>query len=235
MMLPRRTILGVALTAASASAARAQLTIDMTKPSFEPVPIAIVDFQGDAVGRQMAEVIRDYGEERFARAIAKQIAAARTGRSISTTRELAEIVAGAVRTREPGQDPATRTFQAIRIHINQELAQLSLALPQAVALVRPGGRLVAISFHSLEDRIVKRFLHAEANPAAALPRIPLRAEQLPQPRVRLLGRARRPSAEEIARNPRARSAVLRAAERLADPASSSFARVAEGLTPPRRS
>ena len=105
---------------------------------------------------------------------------------------------------------------------------MSVALPQALALVRPGGRLVVIAFHSLEDRIVKRFLQAEANPAAALPRIPLRAEQLPQPRLRLIGRARRPSAEEVARNPRARSAVLRAAERLpgAAPANSVHAGIA---------
>jgi len=164
---------------------------------------------------ELREVIASYGEERFARTIAKQIVAARIDRPITTTRQLAQIVAAAVRTREPGQDPATRTFQAVRIHVNQELAQLSLALPQAVALLRPGGRLAAIAFHSLEDRIVKRFLRSEADPAAALPRLPLRARELPQPRMRLLGRAQRPSAAEAAANPRARSAVLRAAERLA--------------------
>ena len=166
---------------------------------------------------ELRKVIASYGEERFARQIAKQIVAARVRTPITTTRQLAQIVAAAVRTREPGQDPATRTFQAIRIHINGELAQLSLALPQALALLHPGGRLAVIAFHSLEDRIVKRFMHAEADPAAGLPRIPLRADQLPQPRLRLLGRPRRPSAAEVERNPRARSAVLRIAERLPAP------------------
>jgi 16S rRNA (cytosine1402-N4)-methyltransferase len=163
---------------------------------------------------ELRKIIASYGEERFARSIAKQIVAARIVRPITTTRELAQIVAAAVRTREPGQDPATRTFQAVRIHINQELAQLSLALPQAVALLVPGGRLAVISFHSLEDRIVKRFMQAEANPAAGLPRLPLRAKDLPQPRLRIVGRAQRPSAAEAAANPRARSALLRIAERL---------------------
>jgi 16S rRNA (cytosine1402-N4)-methyltransferase len=163
---------------------------------------------------ELRKVIATYGEERFARTIAKQIVAARRDRPITTTRQLAQIVAAAVRTREPGQDPATRTFQAVRIHVNQELAQLSLALPQAIELLRPGGRLAVISFHSLEDRIVKRFLQAEANPTAGLPRLPLRERDLPQPRLRILGRAQRPSSAETAANPRARSATLRIAERL---------------------
>src|SRR5579871_570609 len=177
--------------------------------------LAAAEWLASAGEEELREVIATYGEERFARAVAKQIVAARARAPIATTRQLAAIVASAVRTREPGQDPATRTFQAIRIHINQELAQLSIALPQAAALLRPGGRLVAISFHSLEDRLVKRFLQAEARPAAALPRLPLREHELPQPRLRLLGRARHASPAEVLRNPRARSAVLRAAERLA--------------------
>jgi 16S rRNA (cytosine1402-N4)-methyltransferase len=119
-----------------------------------------------------------------------------------------------VRTREPGQDAATRSFQALRIHINQELRQLEVALPQAVDLLQPGGRLVVISFHSLEDRIVKTFLRSAAN-ADDLPKdLPLRADQLPKARLRLVGRAVRPSAAEIAANPRARSAVMRVAEKL---------------------
>jgi 16S rRNA (cytosine1402-N4)-methyltransferase len=123
-------------------------------------------------------------------------------------------VAAAVRTRERGQDPATRTFQALRIHVNQELAELSLALPQARDALAPGGRLVVISFHSLEDRIVKRFLRDEARPQ--LPeRLPVKATEMPQPRLKLVGRAVRPAAAEVDANPRARSAVMRVAERLA--------------------
>jgi 16S rRNA (cytosine1402-N4)-methyltransferase len=157
-------------------------------------------------------VIRDYGEERFAGQVAKAIVAAREREPIRTTGQLARIVAAAVRTREAGQDPATRTFQALRIHVNQELEELSLALPQAVDLLAPGGRLAVISFHSLEDRIVKRFMRAEATPQVP-ERLPVRAADLPRPRLALVGRAIRASAAEVAANPRARSAVLRVAER----------------------
>ncbi len=162
----------------------------------------------------ITEVLRDYGEERFAHAIAKAIATARTGGLVATTRQLAEIVEKAVRTREPGQHPATRSFQALRIYINQELEELALVLPKAVARLVSGGRLAVISFHSLEDRIVKRYLRDEARPPQLPARLPLRADQLPQPRLRLVGRAVRPSSAEVATNPRARSAVLRVAERL---------------------
>lgn len=165
--------------------------------------------------REITEVIRNYGEERFAFQIAKKIVAARAERPVATTGEFAALVREAVRTREPGQDPATRSFQALRIHVNQELEQLALALPQALELLNPGGRLVVISFHSLEDRIVKRFMRDAAAPADALPRnLPLRADQLPKPRLRLLGRAMKPSDAEVAANPRARSAVMRVAEKL---------------------
>jgi len=163
---------------------------------------------------EIREVLSGYGEERFAKQIAKAIVATRRSRPIRTTRELAAVVAATVRTRESGQDPATRTFQAIRIHVNQELEELSLALPQALAALNPGGRLVVISFHSLEDRIVKNFLRSAARPT--LPeRLPVRARDLPAPTLRVLGRPVRPGSEEVAANPRARSAVLRAAERLA--------------------
>ena len=165
--------------------------------------------------REITEVIRNYGEERFAFQIAKKIVAARAERPVATTGEFAALVREAVRTREPGQDPATRSFQALRIHVNQELEQLALALPQALELLNPGGRLVVISFHSLEDRIVKRFMRDAAAPADALPwNLPLRADQLPKPRLRLLGRAMKPSDAEVAANPRARSAVMRVAEKL---------------------
>ena len=162
---------------------------------------------------EIREVLRGYGEERFAKQIAKAIVAARRSRPLRTTRELAALVAATVRTRESGQDPATRAFQAVRIYVNQELEELSLALPQALAALNPRGRLAVVGFHSLEDRIVKNFMRAAARPA--LPeRLPVRARDLPVPMLRVLGRPVRPSAEEVVANPRARSAVLRVAARL---------------------
>ncbi len=164
--------------------------------------------------RDITEVIRNYGEERFAFQIAKKVVAARLEQPIVTTGQFAALVREAVRTREPGQDPATRSFQALRIHINQELRQLEVALPQALGLLKPGGRLVVISFHSLEDRIVKNFMRDQST-ADALPKgLPLRADQLPKPKLRLVGKAMKPSAAEIDANPRARSAVMRVAEKL---------------------
>ena len=164
--------------------------------------------------RDITEVIKNYGEERFAFQIAKKVVAARLEQPIVTTGQFAALVREAVRTREPGQDPATRSFQALRIHINQELHQLEVALPQALELLKPGGRLVVISFHSLEDRIVKNFMRAEST-ADALPKnLPLRADQLPQPKLRLVGKAIKPSAAEVAANPRSRSAVMRVAEKV---------------------
>ncbi|UCV27823.1 16S rRNA (cytosine(1402)-N(4))-methyltransferase RsmH [Ferribacterium limneticum] len=164
--------------------------------------------------RDITEVIRNYGEERFAFQIAKKVVAARLEQPIVTTGQFAALVRETVRTREPGQDPATRSFQALRIHINQELRQLEVALPQALELLKPGGRLVVISFHSLEDRIVKNFMR-DQSVADALPKnLPLRADQLPKPKLRLVGKAIKPSAAEIDANPRARSAVMRIAEKL---------------------
>ena len=168
----------------------------------------------DASLEEITEVIRNYGEERFAFQIAKKVVAARSERCIATTGELAALVREAVRTREPGQDPATRTFQALRIHVNQELDQLALVLPQAMSVLKPGGRLVVICFHSLEDRIVKRFLRGEAEPDVLPKNLPLRSIELPQPRVRLVGKPVRASTSEISANPRARSAVMRIAEKL---------------------
>jgi 16S rRNA (cytosine1402-N4)-methyltransferase len=162
---------------------------------------------------EIREVIRNHGEERFAKQIAAAIVAARTRGPVDTTRKLATLVADAVPTREPRQDPATRTFQALRIHVNQELEELSVVLPQCVALLGAGGRLVVISFHSLEDRIVKRFMRAQSQSDALPARLPVRARDLPQPRMRLVGRAVRASDRETAANPRARSAVMRVAER----------------------
>jgi 16S rRNA (cytosine1402-N4)-methyltransferase len=164
--------------------------------------------------QEIRRVIRDYGEERFAKQIAAAIVAARARQPVVRTRELADLVAKAVRTREPGQDPATRTFQALRIHLNRELEEVSLMLPQATAHLAAGGRLAVISFHSLEDRIVKRFMQAAARPEVPR-RLPLRASEMPQPALKLVGRAERASAQETRRNPRARSATLRVAERTA--------------------
>jgi 16S rRNA (cytosine1402-N4)-methyltransferase len=164
--------------------------------------------------KEITEVIRNYGEERFAFQIAKKVVVARLEQPIVTTGQFASIVRSTVRTREPGQDPATRSFQALRIHINQELRQLEIALPQALELLKPGGRLVVISFHSLEDRIVKNFMRTESV-ADDLPKgLPLRADQLPKPKLRLVGKMIKPTPEEVAANPRARSAVMRVAEKM---------------------
>lgn len=170
-------------------------------------------FLARADERQLAQVIRDYGEERFALPIAKAIAARRAGgQPVRTTRELAELVARAVKTREPGQDPATRTFQALRIFVNAELAELEQGLSDAIELLEPGGRLAVISFHSLEDRIVKTTIARESR-AEVDRRAPFAPPVRPL-RLRALARIR-PSAAEVVANPRARSAILRVAERLA--------------------
>jgi len=168
------------------------------------------EFLARADERLLAQVIRDYGEERFAVSIAKAVVARRQGgERLRTTGELAALVARAVRTREPGQDPATRTFQALRIFVNAELEALEQGLEAAVRLLSPQGRLVVISFHSLEDRIVKTFIARESRdtPDRRAPFAP------PKPlRLRALGRVRA-SPAEVAVNPRARSAVMRVAER----------------------
>jgi 16S rRNA (cytosine1402-N4)-methyltransferase len=162
--------------------------------------------------QELAKVIRDYGEERFAVPVAKAIVARRAVAPFERTRDLAEVVAGAVKTREPGQDPATRTFQAVRIHVNQELEELPLILNQAVQHLNCGGRLAVISFHSLEDRIVKQFMQAHSKLPQALSRLPLRDSELPALKLSEVTRLF-PSAHEIGHNPRARSAVLRCATR----------------------
>ena len=168
------------------------------------------EFLARAEERHIAEVIRDYGEERFAVQVAKALVARReNGRPVRTTGELADVVAGAVKTREAGQNPATRTFQALRIFVNAELDELEQALSASLALLRPGGRLVVISFHSLEDRIVKTFIARESRSEFDR-RAPFAAPR-PQ-RLRALGRVK-PRAAEAASNPRARSAVMRVAER----------------------
>jgi 16S rRNA (cytosine1402-N4)-methyltransferase len=172
------------------------------------------DFLARAEQREIEEVIREYGEERFAHALAKALVTARQQQRISSTGQLAALVAAVVRTREPGQHPATRTFQALRIHVNRELEELSLTLPQALGRLNPGGRLAVISFHSLEDRIVKRFMRDAATPPQPPRGVPVRAADLPAPLVRLVGKPVRAGAAEVAANPRARSAVMRVAERI---------------------
>lgn len=162
--------------------------------------------------KELARVLKEYGEERFARRIARAVCEARREAPITTTGRLAEIVARAVPTREPGKNPATRSFQAIRIQVNGELAALDAALAQAVDLLAPGGRLVVISFHSLEDRRVKRFMRDESGGAPRPRGLPLAGE--PERRLRRLGKPAMAGRDEIERNPRSRSAVLRAAERL---------------------
>lgn len=166
-----------------------------------------------AAEEEIARIVRDYGEERFARQVARAITQARTAAPFATTGQLARVVAGAVRTRERGQDPATRTFQAVRIHVNRELEEIEQALPQAARLLRTGGRLVVISFHSLEDRMVKQYLRKESEGEQVPPEIPLPASALRGGCLTLVGRAVKPSAPECAANPRARSATLRVAER----------------------
>lgn len=162
----------------------------------------------------LKEVIRNYGEERFASQIASAIIAARQKAPIVTTRQLSEIIAQTVRTREPGKNPATRTFQAIRIYLNQELEEIARVLPQCVDCLKPGGRIVIISFHSLEDRMVKHFLR-DMSQGDQLPRnLPIRAAEIGKGNLRLIGKAIRATSQEILANPRARSAVMRVAERM---------------------
>ena len=164
---------------------------------------------------ELAHIIRKYGEERFAKQVARAIVTARQAGPLTGTRQLAQVVAQAVRKREPGQDPATRTFQAIRIHVNRELEELEAALGQGLQHLAPRGRLVAIAFHSLEDRLVKQFIRHHSTVPDDIARLPLREDQLPPRPLAAVGRAIKPSAAEVAANPRARSAVMRVAERVA--------------------
>lgn len=177
--------------------------------------ISAAEWIASATEQHLEKVIRDYGEERFAFQIAKAIVARRAVEPISGTRQLAAIVADAVKTREKGKDPATRSFQAIRIFINKELEDLEAGLSAAYDLLAPGARMSVISFHSLEDRIVKQFLASKAKVAQPDRRLPIRAVDLPQPLMKLIAKIK-PSVLEVDANPRARSAVLRVAERLGD-------------------
>jgi 16S rRNA (cytosine1402-N4)-methyltransferase len=167
-----------------------------------------------AEASEIVRVLKTFGEERFARRIAAAIVSARDETPLRTTAALAQLIAEAVPVKEKHKHPATRSFQAIRIHVNQELEELSRCLPQAVAALAPAGRLVVISFHSLEDRIVKRFIREAARGDRYPLGVPVTQAQL-HPELKRVGGAQRPTADEVASNPRARSAVLRVAERLA--------------------
>ena len=174
--------------------------------------ITAAEWLAEAPQEEIAHVIKTYGEERFASQIAKAIMVKRTeGFSPKTTLELANLVASVVRTREQGHDPATRTFQALRIFINRELEDLELGLKAALKLLKPGARLAVISFHSLEDRIVKQFF--QANAKVEIPRgLPVREKDLPQSILEIIGRVK-PTEQEVHENPRARSAIMRVAEK----------------------
>jgi len=171
----------------------------------------VADWLDRAEEQEIGEVIWRYGEERFARQIARAVVAARGIGRIRTTRELAELVGKTVRTREPGQHPATRTFQALRIFINQELEEVEHVLPQAIEGLRTGGRLVVIAFHSLEDRIVKRFMQNAAKADHLPSKLPIRANEVDVATLKIVGKPVRPTDAEVAANPRARSAIMRTA------------------------
>ena len=163
---------------------------------------------------EIARVLKDYGEERYARRIARAIVRCRAEHEIATTFELAEIIRAAIPCWERGKDPATRSFQALRIEINRELEELEIALEHAVQVLHPGGRLVVISFHSLEDRIVKRFMRGLARPAPRPRRMPPDPDRF-HAVLNIIGKPTRPQESELASNPRARSAILRVAEKRA--------------------
>ncbi len=175
--------------------------------------VAVSRWLAEASERQIAEVLWKYGEERHSRRIARIIVAARETAPITTTEQLAELIVRAVPGRERHKHPATRSFQALRIFINQELDELETALPQAVDALAPGGRLAVISFHSLEDRIVKRFIRDQYRGPQLPPDLPV-APPAYAPRLKPVGKPVYPGAQELQANPRARSAVLRVAERL---------------------
>ncbi len=176
--------------------------------------LSAADWLARSSEREIARVLKEYGEERYAKRIARAIVAARREAPILTTGRLAEIVAAAHPRWEPGKHPATRSFQALRIEINRELEDLRTCLERAVPLLSADGRLVVISFHSLEDRSVKRFMQREARGGDVPPDLPLTQDQLAV-RLRVVGKSVRASAAEVDGNPRARSAVMRVAERVA--------------------
>lgn len=180
-------------------------------------PLDAATFLREAEEGEIARVIRDYSEERFARQIARAIVERRSTRPLATTLELAELVAGVVKTREKGQHPATRTFQALRIHVNDELGEVRRALPAAEGLLNEGGRLVVIAFHSLEDRIVKDFMNGESKRERLPDWAMIRDDEVPEPPMKTISKKVRADEDEVRRNPRSRSAIMRVAERTSGP------------------
>ncbi len=162
----------------------------------------------------LIKILFDYGEERFARRIARAIVEKRAESPIKTTRQLSELIENSIPIREKHKHPATRTFQAIRIEINRELDELRAVLEQSVRVLGPGGRLVVISFHSLEDRIVKRFIRDESGAKYNLGKLPIKEADIAKGSLKRLGKALKASKQEISQNPRARSAIMRVAERV---------------------
>ncbi len=175
----------------------------------------VADWLEKAEEKAIAKVLRSYGQERFAKRVAKAIVFNRAKEPIKTTFDLVSIVKKSVLVPTKNKHPATKVFQALRIHINKELDSLRSFLPQCVQSLKPGGRLVVISFHSLEDRIVKQFFKAESEPPYVPKEIPIKGKDLPEPRIKIIGKALFPKEMEISNNPRSRSAVLRIGERLA--------------------
>jgi 16S rRNA (cytosine1402-N4)-methyltransferase len=175
--------------------------------------VSAAEWLSEAPEREMARVFWEYGEERFARRIARSIAMTRQEKRLETTAQLAQLIEGTVGRREKNKHPATRCFQAIRIHVNNELASLQEGLAAAIRWLRPGGRLVVISFHSLEDRLVKRTIREAVRPGVVRRNIPEHPAH--KPSLKAVGKAIRPSEQELSVNPRARSAVMRIAEKLA--------------------
>jgi 16S rRNA (cytosine1402-N4)-methyltransferase len=176
--------------------------------------MSAAEWLASASERDIARVLKEYGEERYARRIARTIVNTREQTPITTTTQLADLVKQASPGREQHKDPATRTFQALRIYINSELDELQQCLAQIKQVLALGGRLVVISFHSLEDRIVKRFIRSESQGKVYPPGLPVR-ETMTGGWLKPVGKAQKATAAEVQRNPRARSAVLRVAERIA--------------------
>nr|WP_213069411.1 16S rRNA (cytosine(1402)-N(4))-methyltransferase RsmH [Methylomicrobium album] len=176
--------------------------------------LSAADWLASVSEKELVRVLFEYGEERYARRIAKAIVTRRTVGPIGTTRHLAELIAEAAPATEKHKHPATRTFQAIRIEINHELDELQKALQQAVEVLKPGGRLAVISFHSLEDRIVKRFIRSESGSKHDPGKLPIRESEIEKGLLKKIGSSIKAGKQEIERNPRARSAVLRTAERI---------------------
>ncbi len=175
--------------------------------------LSAADYLAQVDEQELVRILFEYGEERFARRIAKAVVTQRQQQPVQTTLQLAKLIENSVPFRDKHKHPATRSFQAIRIEINQELEQIKTGLMQAADVLAPGGRLVVIAFHSLEDRIVKRFIRAQAGPKTNPGKLPVKEQDIEQGQLRKLGKSIRAQEQELRQNPRARSAVMRVAEK----------------------